>query len=233
MICCRRSESGAVRLEANARTQPRPGQGGGIGGHRAGRGADQELFGDRFEIGAEMHRALVDQDRLLGRLDADIAVHRLIRELRLVRTHDHPDIADPQGRRRPHVHVAAAIIGAGRHELSVGQFFDDESLLVGRIARDARLAAERQRDGGADAGGMRGLRRGGIVDHADRGACGVVADQRAQHAGGVGIAAGAGIVLGVGDDDRLARGPRQFHRVAHALVGRIDAAVEIVLVARR
>ena len=133
--------------------------------------------------------------------------------------------------RRAHVHVAAAIIGAGRDELSVREFFDDEGFLVGRIAGNAGLAAERQRDGGADAGRMRGLGRLRIVDHAGRGADRLVAHQRAQHAGGVGIAAGAGIVLGVGDDDRLGGGLRQFHRVAHAVVGRIDLAVEIVFVA--
>ena len=103
--------------------------------------------------------------------------------------------------------------------------------LIRRVARNAGLAAERERDGCANASGVRGLRGGRIVDHADRGAGGVVADQRAQHARGVGIAAGAGIVLGVGDDDRLARACRQLHRVAHALVGRVDAAVEIVFVA--
>ena len=177
-----------------------------------------------------MHRAFVDQNGLLRWFDADIAIHRLIRELRPVRTHHHPDIADPQSRRRPHVHVAAAIIGAGGDELSVGQIFDDEGLFVRRVTRNARSAAERERDGGTFAGGVRGLCRGGIADHADGGAGGVVADQRAQHAGGVGIAAGAGIVLGVGDDDRLVRVPRQFHGVAHALVGRKDAAVKIVLV---
>ena len=47
----------------------------------------------------------------------------------------------------------------------------------------------------------------GIVDHAGRGTLGLVAHQRPQHAGRVGIAAGAGIVLGVGDDDRLASRP--------------------------
>ena len=75
------------------------------------------------------------------------------------------------------------------------------------------------------------LRRCGIVDHAGGGALGVVAHQRAQHARGVGIAAGARIVLGVGDHDRLVRGLRQLHRMQHAFVGREDAAVEIVLVA--
>src|ERR1700687_2220122 len=138
----------AVGLDPNTRTQPRPRQCRGVGGHRARCGAYQKPFGDRLEIGAKMHRALVDENRLLGRFDADIAIHRLIGELRLARTHDHADTADAQGCRRPHVHVAAAIIGTGRYELSVGQFFDDEGLLVRRIARDARLAAERERDGG-------------------------------------------------------------------------------------
>ncbi len=183
------------------------------------------------KVGAEMHRTLVDQDRLFGRFDPDIAVHRLVGELRLVGTHDHTDVADAQARRRSHLHVAAAIIGAGRHELAVRQFFDDEAFLIRRVARDAGLAAERKRHGGADARGMRGLGRLRIVDHAGRRARRLVADQRAQHACRVGIAAGAGIVLGVGDDDRLAGVLRQLHGVAHAVVGRIDAAVEIVLMA--
>ncbi len=58
-----------------------------------------------------------------------------------------------------------------------------------------------------------------------------MAHQRAQHAGGVGIAAGAGIVLGVGDHDRPRRCFRQLHGMAHALVGRIDPAVEIIFMA--
>jgi len=44
---------------------------------------------------------------------------------------------------------------------------------------------------------------------------------------GVGIAAGAGIVLRVGNHDRLARARCQLHRVAHALRRRVNAAVEI------
>src|SRR5207237_8833389 len=84
----------AVRFEGGARTESRPWQVSGIGRHRAGCGADQKLLCDRLEIGAEMHRALVDEDGLLGWFDADIAIHRLIRELRLVRTHDHAHIAD-------------------------------------------------------------------------------------------------------------------------------------------
>src|ERR1700730_2249184 len=73
----------AVWSCTNARPQPRPWQGCSVGGHRARRGADQKRLGDRFEIGAKMHRALVDEDGLFGRLDADIAIHRLIGEMRL------------------------------------------------------------------------------------------------------------------------------------------------------
>src|SRR5258708_38227488 len=82
-------ENGAVRLDADAGTQARPGQRRWVGRHRAGRGADQQLFSDRLEIGAEMHRALIDENGLFGRLGTDIAVPRLIGELRLVRTHGH------------------------------------------------------------------------------------------------------------------------------------------------
>src|SRR3954462_7793996 len=79
-----RYEGRAVRLDANARTQAAPGQGRGVGRHCAWRGADQKLCRDRLEIGAEMHRTLVDEDRLFGRLDPDIAIHRLVGELRLM-----------------------------------------------------------------------------------------------------------------------------------------------------
>src|SRR5260370_17133772 len=142
-----------------------------------------------------MHRALVDEEGLFGWFEADIAIQRLSRELRLVGAHDHPDIADPQSCRRPHVHVAAAVIRTWRDKLSVGQFFDDEGLLVRRIARNARLAAERERDGRAYTSGMRGLGRLRIIDHADRGALGVVADQRAHHAVAVATAPPALILL--------------------------------------
>ena len=68
---------------AQARAQTTPGQGGGIDRHRPRRGADEDRLRDRLEIGTEMHRALVDEDGLLGRLDADLPVHRLIGHLRL------------------------------------------------------------------------------------------------------------------------------------------------------
>src|SRR6516164_2361192 len=88
------SKSGAVWPQANAGTKPRPGKARWVGRHRARCGADQELGSDRLKIGAEMHRALVDQDFLRRRLDADIAIHRLIGKLRLMRGDDHADIAD-------------------------------------------------------------------------------------------------------------------------------------------
>ena len=61
-------ERRTIRFEANAWPQFGPGKQSGIGRHRARRGANQQPFGDRFKIGAEMHRALVYKDRLFGRL---------------------------------------------------------------------------------------------------------------------------------------------------------------------
>src|SRR3954451_6508298 len=48
------SENRAVRFDADAGPQARPRQGGGIGGHRAGRGANHQRLCDPLEIGAEM-----------------------------------------------------------------------------------------------------------------------------------------------------------------------------------
>ena len=78
---------------------------------------------------------------------------------------------------------------------------------------------------------MRGLGRFRIDDDADRGVGGAIADQRAQHAGGVGVAAGAGIILGIGNDNRLAGKSCRLHRKPHAIIGREDAAVEIAFMA--
>src|SRR5437762_14326175 len=78
---------------------------------------------------------------------------------------------------------------------------------------------------------MRSPDRLRIVDHAGCGAGRLVAYQRSQHARGVGIAASAGIVLGVGAADRLTSRFPQLHREAHAVTGRIDAAAEIALAA--
>ncbi len=75
-------------------------------------------------------------------------------------------------------------------------------------------------------GGTRGFR---IDDDPDGGFFCAVFQQCAQHAGGVGIAAGAGIVLGVGDDDRSGRGRGQRHGVNNAFVRREDSPVECAL----
>ena len=73
---------------------------------------------------------------------------------------------------------------------------------------------------------MRGQRRGRIDDQADGGIARAVANQRAQHAGGVGAAARAGIVLRVGDDDRARRIARHAHGGLHGLVGVMQRAAE-------
>ena len=74
---------------------------------------------------------------------------------------------------------------------------------------------------------MRSLCRLAVDDQADGGASRIVRDQRAQHARRVGIAAGAGIVLRVGDDDG-ARGARlrDGHGALHALIRRQHLARE-------
>ena len=65
-----------------------------------------------------------------------------------------------------------------------------------------------------------------IDDQADGGIARAVANQRAQHAGGVGAAARAGIVLRVGDDDRARRIARHAHGGLHGLVGVMQRAAE-------
>src|SRR5580692_5164816 len=70
-----RSEGRTVWFEADARPQPGPGKGNGIGRHGARCRADQQLFGDRLKIGAEVHGALVHENGLFGWLDPDIAKH--------------------------------------------------------------------------------------------------------------------------------------------------------------
>ena len=81
---------------------------------------------------------------------------------------------------------------------------------------------------GADAGVMRDARGRRVVQQAQRHAAGIAPSgaggaQRMQHAGGVAVGAGAGVVLRVGDDHRLvaALGQRQraLHRLGRAAAG--------------
>mgnify|MGYP003528885187 CR=1 FL=1 len=68
-----------------------------------------------------MHRALVDENGLLGRLDADVAIHRLICELRLVTRHHDLYAPKTQTGRWAKAHLHAAIKRPGRSEIAVVQ----------------------------------------------------------------------------------------------------------------
>ncbi len=163
---------------------------------------------------------------MFGRLDTDKSKHRLIGELRLARPDHDPHIADPQAGRRPKIHLAAAEVRAWRDESPVGKTFDDKGLQQRRVAGNAGFAAERQRHGLSRTGRMRRARRFRIDDHADGGLRRAILQQRTQHAGSIGIAAGTGIVLRIRNHDRPRRGRRARHGASHAFVGREDAPVE-------
>ena len=176
-----------------------------------------------------MHRALVDQYCLGGGLDAGEAIHLLIGELRLLAGDHHADAADPQAGRRPDGHACAAIERPGAGEAPVVQAFDRERRRERRVAGDARLAAEPDREFGADTHGVCRARGGGVHHQSDGCALRTGGHQRSQHAGGVGIAAGAGIVLRVGDDYRPRGALRDRHREPDAVVGCEHLHLEIGL----
>src|SRR5262245_55293731 len=79
----RRSEGLPFRLQADPGCQILPRKIARVRQHRTGRLAQQDLLRDRSEVGAEVHRALVHQNRLLCGLDADESIHLLVGHLRL------------------------------------------------------------------------------------------------------------------------------------------------------
>ena len=74
---------------------------------------------------------------------------------------------------------------------------------------------------------MRCLGHFGIVQDGQHGALCAAAQQRLEHAHGIGIAAGAGIVLGVGDDERARIAIR--HGKLYRLVGAEKLFREVAL----
>src|SRR5204863_260517 len=68
-----------------------------------------------------------------------------------------------------------------------------------RVAGDARLAAQRESDGRPLSGLMRALRGLRVDEQPENGVFGILQDQLTQQPGGIAVAAGAGIVLGVGE----------------------------------
>ena len=113
----------------------------------------------------------------------------------------------------PSVAVPPAVIGPCSAHHAVAQRQHLEAARHRRVAElavegGARRVPSAQLEPGADAGGMRGARRRRVVQQAQRhlareALAGAGCEQRMQHAGGVAVAAGAGVVLRVGDDHRL------------------------------
>ena len=99
-----------------------------------------------------IHYTKLYEDLLFGGLDAEVAEHLLVRGLGAAAGDDDGDAADPEQRHGAERHAPAAEVGAGAGEGAVAQLRHLERRLVGRIARDAALAAEPQRDRGAFAG---------------------------------------------------------------------------------
>ena len=74
---------------------------------------------------------------------------------------------------------------------------------------------------------MSSARRFRVSDEADRGAFSPVAEQGAEHAHGVGISAGAGIILSIGDNDRPCGLLGQFHGDLNAFIRIIGLSLEV------
>src|SRR5262245_12689523 len=102
-------KDGTERAQTHAGPQSREGKLGGIGDHRAGRGDDENLFGDRLEVRAEMNRALERENLLRARLDAEMTEDRLIRRLQFLFGDDDADTADAQQRHLAETRLDATI----------------------------------------------------------------------------------------------------------------------------
>ena len=87
---------------------------------------DEDLAGQRTEVGAEVHRALQHEYALFGRLDTEVSEHRLVRGLLLATGHGDAYAADTQQGHRAEIHVSTQIEGAGSDEATIAQGLDEE-----------------------------------------------------------------------------------------------------------
>jgi len=184
----------------------------------------EDPFGDRLEIGAEMHRRFERQDRDPRRLDPDMAKHLLVRGLDAFRREHRRDAARLVGDEchRADVEAGTAIHRAGAGEDAAGEARDPPLRGDRHLAGISDLAADRLIEQRALASSSR--RRGGfgIDDHPDHRPLGALRNESAQQADRVGGAAGARIVLDIGQHDRLSRITRQKERLADRLLGRVE-----------
>ena len=173
-----------------------------------------------------MHRALQGQQLLRAGLDPEMPQHGLIGRLLLAADDDDAHAADGQQRHRAELHVVAAVEGARGVEAAVAQALDLEGAVERLVPGHAGPGADAEGDFAPLPrlmGDRRGLR---IVEIGEDGAFRMAAHQALQQADAIGVAAGAGIVLGVGEDDRqigrVAPGPG----IGDGLVRRPDPAGE-------
>ena len=196
---------------------------------RPRRGDDQDLLGERREIGPEVDRGLENQDLLRRRLDPEVAEDRLIGRLLLARGDHDPHAAHREQGHGAELHARAPVKGTGPGEAAVAQALDPKVGLEGLVARQARLGAQREGEGGPLPG--RVSRRGGlrVVKDRERRVLGALGHQLLQQAHRIGVGPAARIVLGVGQDDRAGRRTGDPDRMADRLGRPPDVAAEFAL----
>ena len=109
------------RAQADAGAQAPVGVLCGIGEIAAGGDDDDDLLGDRLELGAEVAGALERQDLLLLGLDAQMPERRLVERLHALGRHRHAHAADLEQRHGPEIDVAAAGDLTRRAQLAAAQ----------------------------------------------------------------------------------------------------------------
>ncbi len=199
---------------------PRRRQGKSPGSASIGPGALQTM------ICAEVHGTLVHEDRFPRRLDAHEAVHLLVGELRLLAGNHDPHAPDAQTGGRAEVHPGAAIERTGAGELAIREALDGEAAVEGRVAGDTRLAADPDLQRAALAHRVRRAGGLGVCDEAEGSPLRTRRTKRAKHSRRIGIAAGARVVLGVGNHHRAVRAAGDGHRATHPFLGKAGVDLE-------
>ena len=184
-----------------------------------------------LEVGAEVVAALDHHDAHLLGVDAHHAQQFAVQQLLLAADHGDAHALDLQAGAGAQVDGQAAHHRPGQRAAAVA---DGQHLVAPAHRRVAGLAgvgrhggAQSDFDIGADAGFQRGAARRRVEqqaqgDLAREAPARALGQQRVQQAGGVAVAAGAGVVLGVGDDHRQRGRRRQRQGLRHGLARRAD-----------
>src|SRR5439155_10088513 len=109
---------------------------------------------DALEVGAEVHRALIDEDLHLFRFDAAYAIEIAVEHLRLAATHHDQHAVDAQAGHGPDVSEHAVHHRAFIAAHAIGQVHDLEACMERFVAGDTGDAAQGHLDERADAGAM-------------------------------------------------------------------------------